>query len=207
MKQEKLFRGFNKKGLFFVCLLSLLLFASNASAYLSSYSFNLIYASADLNGGAMDNYAEVTVYLNDVNKATITFERLDSYVLQTRLGVQLNAFLYGVSNWTSGDFVNQKNFSEFGDMNISFDRIGTKLASFSFDITNKATTAVDYWTDATQVLIINDKGYTAVAHIVPQQGNSGYAAGNGSAVPLPGAIWLLGSGLVGLVAIRRRRTA
>jgi len=205
MTKAIFFSGFNKKGVFFVCLHSILLFTTNASADL--YSFNLIYASKDLNGGAIDNYATVTVNLTAENKATITFDRLDSYILQTRLGVQLNAFLYGVSTWTDGSFVNQKNFSEFGDMNISFDRIGTKLASFSFDITNKATTAVDYWTDATQVLIINDKGYTAVAHIVPQQGNSGYAAGNGSAVPLPGAIWLLGSGLVGLVAIRRRRTA
>jgi len=205
MTKAIFFRGFNKKGVFFVCLLSLLLFTTNASADL--YSFNLIYASKDLNGGAMDNYATVTVNLTAENKATITFDRLDSYILQTRLGVQLNAFLYGVSNWTDGSFVNQKNFSEFGDFNISFDRIG-KLTSFSFDVTNNTQKANENWTLANQVLRINDWGYLAVAHIVPQQGESGYAAGNGSSVvPLPGAVWLLGSGLIGLAAIRRRRAA
>jgi len=202
MKQKRIFRGFNKKGVFFVCLLSLLLFATNASADL--YSFNLIYASKDLNGGAMDNYATVKVNLTGENKATITFESLDSYILQERLGVQLNAFLYSVSNWTAGTFVDQKNFSEFGDFNVSFQSIG-KLTSFSFDVMNNTQNANENWTLANQVLHFNDWGYLAVAHIVPQQGDSGYAAGNGSVVPLPGAVWLLGSGLIGLAAIRRRR--
>jgi len=31
--------------------------------------------------------------------------------------------------------------------------------------------------------------------------------GGGSVVPLPGAVWLLGAGLVGLVGIRRRKLA
>ncbi|SEM01208.1 VPLPA-CTERM protein sorting domain-containing protein [Syntrophus gentianae] len=201
MKKSESYSAFKRKGIFFVCLFSLLLFASNAFADL--YSFNLIYANAELNGGAMDNYATVTVNLTAEDQATINFESLNDYRLQNRLGVQVNAFVFGVSNWTDGDFVNQKNFSEFGDFNVSFDKIG-KITSFSFNVTNNSTS---HWTLADQVLRINDWGYLAVAHIVPQQGNSGYAAGDGSAVPLPGAVWLLGSGLVGLAAIRRRRAA
>ncbi len=202
MRNLRYFHGFNRKGIFFVCLLSLLLFASNASADL--YSFNLIYANEELNGGAMDNYATVTVNLTAQDQATITFGSLDDYRMQNRLGVQVNAFVFGVSNWTDGGFVNQKNFSKFGDFNVSFDKIG-KTTSFSFDVTNNSTS---HWTQADQVLHINDWGYLAVAHIVPQQGNSGYAAGDGkSVVPLPGAFWLLGSGLIGLAAIRRRRAA
>jgi len=32
-------------------------------------------------------------------------------------------------------------------------------------------------------------------------------AGNGAAVPLPAAVWLLGSGLLGLFGVARRRAA
>ncbi|MDY0187569.1 MAG: VPLPA-CTERM sorting domain-containing protein [Syntrophus sp. (in: bacteria)] len=207
MKRKRLFTGFSKTGTLIVCLLSLLLFASNASADFSSssYSFNLIYASKDLNGGMMGDYAKVTVNLRDIDEATIVVEALDGYRLQNRLGVQLNAFLFSTSNLSAGKPATglEKNFSEFGEFNAAFSNL-EKLNAFSFDVTN--TTVNSNWTDAKEVLHINDQGYLAVAHIVPETGESGYAAGNGNTVvPLPGAVWLLGSGLVGLAAFRRRK--
>ncbi|OPY10367.1 MAG: hypothetical protein A4E70_01392 [Syntrophus sp. PtaU1.Bin005] len=205
MNRKRLFAGFSKKLTLIACLLALLLFASNASAYLSSYSFNLIYASKDLNGGMMDDYAKVTVNLQAIDEATIVVEALNGYRLQNRLGVQLNAFLFSTSNLSAGELAKgeEKNFSEFGEFNAAFSKLG-KLDSFSFDVTN--TTVNSDWTDAKEVLHINDQGYLAAAHIVPENGESGYAAGDGKAVvPLPGAVWLLGSGLVGLAAFRRRK--
>ncbi|OPY90202.1 MAG: hypothetical protein A4E72_00780 [Syntrophus sp. PtaU1.Bin208] len=202
MKKSESYSACKRTGIFFVCLFSLLLFASNAFADL--YSFNLIYANEELNGGAMDNYATVTVDRTAEDQATITFKSLNDYRLQNRLGVQVNAFVFGVSNLTDGEFVNQKNFSNFGDFNVSFNKIGKTTEPFSFVLTKKSA---EVWSSAVDVLEINDWGYLAVAHIVPQQGDSGYAAGDGSVVPLPGAVWLLGSGLVGLAAFRRRRAA
>lgn len=43
----------------------------------------------------------------------------------------------------------------------------------------------------------------------PTPGSAGFdldAAGVINAVPIPGSLWLLGSGLIGLVAIRRKKT-
>ena len=119
--------------------------------------------------------------------------------------MQLNAFLFSTSNLSAGKPATglEKNFSEFGEFNAAFSNL-EKLNAFSFDVTN--TTVNSNWTDAKEVLHINDQGYLAVAHIVPETGESGYAAGNGNTVvPLPGAVWLLGSGLVGLAAFRRRK--
>ncbi len=215
MKSSNYCRGFSRKRIFFVCLLSLFLFASNAFADLCSY--NLMYASPELNGGKVYNYGTVTVNLTSQDHATITFKSTGTYSLENRLGVQVNAFVFGVTNLTEGSFVAQKNFSGFGDFNASFSGL-SDLTSYSFNLTRKSYIYdKGHWTSAAQVLRINDWGYQAISQIDPETGNSGYAAastyfmGRGvqsmSAVPLPGAVLLLGSGLVGLAAIRRRRAA
>ena len=64
------------------------------------------------------------------------------------------------------------------------------------------------WNDVNDVFMQNNKGYVAAAHIFPFDADgtalgTGYA-GNGNPVPIPAAVWLLGSGLLGLVGIRRR---
>ena len=55
--------------------------------------------------------------------------------------------------------------------------------------------------------LIHD-GDTFTAHFTMQCGNDnlmGRNDPNGPPVPIPGAVWLFGSGLLGLVGIRRRR--
>lgn len=226
MKMFNYCRGFSKKGLFFVCLLSLLLFASNASADL--YSTNLIYASNGLNNGKIDNYAKLTVNLTSRDHATVTFQSQGTYTLQDRLGLQVNAWLFKADKLTEGTFVRQKLFSGFGYFNASFSGL-SNLTSYSFNLTRNTipgSNDYDHWNSAKDVLLINDWGYWSVANIVPETGNAGFAAGSrlGPAdplwgtssencaavlptVPIPGAVWLLGSGLVGLAAVRRRRNA
>jgi hypothetical protein len=43
------------------------------------------------------------------------------------------------------------------------------------------------------------------AEINNNNGPQSYGQGQTSAVPIPGAIWLLGSGIVGFVGLRRRQ--
>ena len=71
-----------------------------------------------------------------------------------------------------------------------------------FTLTNLGGT----WASDSNVLIPNAKGYSAAAHISVSDGNAAHdalAAGY-ARVPIPAAVWLLGSGLIGLVAVRRR---
>jgi len=226
MKMVNDCRGFSKKGIFFACLLSLLLFASNASADL--YSSYLIFASDELNGGRLGSYAKLTVNLTSKDHATVTFESLGTYSMQDRLGLQVNAWLFKADKLTEGTFVRQKLFSEFGYFNASFSGL-SNLTSYSFNLTrNTIPGSNDYahWNSAKDVLIINDWGYWSVANIVPETGTAGFAAGSrlgpadplwgissgncasvAPTLPIPGAVWLLGSGLAGLAVVRRRRSA
>lgn len=219
MRELKRYRGFSRKGIFFVCLLSLLLFASNAFADL--YYYNLLYASPELNGGKMGNYGAVTVNLTSQDHATITFKSFSTYTLQDQLAVQVNAWVYDVNDKkplpAGVTFSRFDEYNGFGYFNASFNGL-SESTSYSFNLTRKkGYYDFAHWNSAKDVLVINDWGYLAVSQMESQTGNSGYAAAKASrlgrdvtgsaVVPIPGAVWLLGSGLVGLAAIRRRRAA
>ena len=89
-----------------------------------------------------------------------------------------------------------------------FDGYTHSFTSLSFEV---ASSGVN-WTDASQVLVDNLKGYFAANHIFVADVNNlgdgalatGYAANGGSPVPIPAAIWIFASGLVGLIGIRKR---
>ncbi len=200
MKREKLFNGFSKKGVLFVCLLSLLLFTTSAWADL--YSFNLIYANPDLNGGAIANYAQVTVNRTDGYNATITFDALTGWDLGAQLGVEVNSTGFTATPSEGNSF--SGSLDGFGKFNASF-KNNSNVDQFIITLVNTSLTA---WGSAQSVLTFNGSGMYAAAHIKPEgMSGTGFAAGNGNPVPLPGAVWLLGSGLIGIVAIRRRKAA
>jgi hypothetical protein len=107
------------------------------------------------------------------------------------------------------------NFSEFGDMNTTVtlnDGYTRALKELTFTATLKdALHNQVNFTDALTVLMnnTNNPAYFAAAHIFVQNTLDTAAAvktgmaGNG--VPLPGAVMLLGAGMVRLVAYARRR--
>lgn len=206
MKLKKHFSGLGKRMILFFCLLSFLLFATNAFA--DFYYFNLTIANSGLNGGLTDDYARVTVELTDasLDQATITFEALAGYKLKNnQLGVQLNV---NSTNFVSNPLSDSGNISEFGFFNATYGPDGGIYDSFSFTIDNNS--GID-WQYASDVLVPNWEGYLAAAHMIPvgadgkpTGASTGYAAGPGNPVPIPAAIWLLGSGLIGLVGLRRR---
>ena len=104
----------------------------------------------------------------------------------------------------------------FGNFNLTidlFDGFKNSVDKLSFELTDTSGT----WASAGAVLAANSGGWLAAAHVFPTSSpanghssasTTGYAAGQGqevvSAVPLPGSVWVLGSGLIGLLGLKRK---
>jgi len=75
-----------------------------------------------------------------------------------------------------------------------------------YNLGNKSliVTGLDYGLHTLRVVQTGNKNPSASANHVAIYGGAGLEPEHASAVPLPGAAWLLGSGLLGLVGLRRR---
>lgn len=119
--------------------------------------------------------------------------------------MQVNSTNFTASPTTNFD--GNQNLSCWGRFNASYKNLG-ELSSFSFSVDN-SDSGIN-WTTASDVLVLNGvNGYYAAAHVKDPapayDSQTGFAAGNGNTpVPIPAAIWLLGSGLIGLVGLRKR---
>jgi hypothetical protein len=171
-------------------------------------------------GGFAEPYATVLVNRTSTTTATITVDSVGSYWFGKSSGFAFNTSAGSVifSDFsTAPKSIGSGNVSEFGKMQYTFDfkaKLTDVLNHLSFDITGGSGTN---WTSAASVLAADNKGYLAAAHIlVPTNDNAppmgfsatGYA-GNGAphVVPIPGAVWLLGSGILGLVGLKRKYLA
>lgn len=188
-----------------------LLTATGSLAALAYTTYDLSTPNYDLGMAAPGPYGTVQVAWDNttnVDEATITFTRSDSFVFR-RVGVNVNSTSFNVTqisaiNW---DFNGAKQFDGFGVMNINVSEGpgGLDQESISFKITNTSSTD---WASITSILTGNNLlGNHVAAHIIPSGGLDTGFAGDGtttSPVPIPAAAWLLGSGLLGLVLVRRR---
>ena len=115
----------------------------------------------------------------DGNPATISCSSLPTPDYSCNVG----SFQYD----GAGNFTDEADPKNFGNKN--------RLPSFSFTLLgyNEAD------------FIANADGYLFATHVYPDTGPTGFAYGG--VVPVPAAVWLFGSGLLGLVGVARRRRA
>ena len=219
-----------KKILFIFCMLCVLLIAANASA--DSITFQLTVPNTGLNPYPAP-YADVTVNRTSITAATITFNAIDSaqpgafsyYIGGAQAtDVNVNANSFSVSNLTG--FVVRVNppfpnigsgtADGFGNFNLTIDNFDGATSASTSDISFKLTNTdiSGTWASASDVLTPNANNYLAAAHIYVTGGPDDFTLGNspptgfaanGTPIPEPATMLLLGSGLLGMGVYARRR--
>jgi hypothetical protein len=203
--------------------------AGNASADTISY----VLTAANL-PGFTGPYAEVTVNRTSSTTAAITFDALHNggyiYLMGASGSVGVNVsgtFALGTisgsnsltgftpGTWSNAGSGNEDGFGSFNLRITSFDGWTHSSTEISFGI---SATGTNSWASASQVLTGNNKNQIAAIHLFPCIPSGTGCASNSPgatsitgfasravAVPIPAAVWLFGSGLIGLIGIARRR--
>jgi hypothetical protein len=178
-------------------------------------------------------FGTVTISLTNDTTASISYtvdmteegqNDLYSIIQKPAFAINVNATAFTVSGLTYGPGTTAGavvyigatgNDSQFGSFNAGFDGPPFKSDAgavdvdyLSFILHNTSGT----WANAAAVLIPNNKTYVAGVHVAiddddnPNFGLTGFAgAHNVNNVPVPPAVYLLGSGLLGLVGLHWRR--
>jgi hypothetical protein len=183
------------------------------------YSFNLDLGNSALSG-YNGPYANVSIHLTDATHATITATSLSKDGFTYFMGgnrafdANVNSTDFSVSNITAKNSVSGISYSsEFtegiGDFQVDgwgrFNLIisgannSHQVDLISFVLFNESGS----WSSAQSVLFGNDGGYLAASHVAAVS-ETGFATGNGTSVPIPGAAYLMGSGLIALLGLRRK---
>jgi hypothetical protein len=192
-----------------VCLL--LLVASSASADL--IQFNLVYPNTALESYSAP-YAHVTITTDGGVNASVRVDAYAGYTLGSEGVFALNTYGTAIATNLSPDstlsFIGSGNVSDFGSFNVvlkNFDGWSHSVTTLAFTLVR---TDGDVWGNAADILQGNASDYIAAGHIfVADNGRAivtGYAAQKiqGTSVPLPSALFLLGPGLAGAIVLRRK---
>jgi len=167
------------------------------------------------------NYLQVTIsdVGDDIAFSVQTLPALTGLTPLSNFGIQTFSFnvngplcditsaanIVGLSS-TDWDIKYNKNASEFGKFDILYKGTGSdRVDPLEFLIINDdVADGVDCYA------VANTDGNFFASHVAgftaPGGVTSAFFASDGTnMVPIPGAVWLLGSGLVGLISLRRQR--
>jgi hypothetical protein len=148
------------------------------------------------------------------------------------LGINSNIQnVYGAGSTTGADFLwitDGDGITGLGEaVQINFNAtFGASLTSFSMDIDTNVDTSIEIYDASGSTLLSSDlvtTGSYQNVYVVSSNGISGFSLSsssqiegntaidnvivNTSVVPVPAAVWLFGSGLIGLIGIARRKKA
>jgi hypothetical protein len=189
-----------------------LLFTLGASIA-SADTFSSTLSFTNFNNPPAGPYGTVLVTFNGGTTATIQFTAGSGYVFGDGSSVDANGnfTLTGITGncalctYTDGGTGNVDGIGSFAaEVNSGNFSPSASSTVITMTVTDTGTA----WTSASQVLTANAAGYDAGAHVFSNAGATTFFVGEpagGSAVPEPGALGLLGAGLIGIGALMRCR--
>lgn len=163
---------------------------------------------ADANAGGSMNWSDANNWAAGLDVAGVTGWRLpDTMQPDTSCSIQMSGLSYGFS--CTG--------SEMGNLfyNVLGGSAGNSITSnhnANYDLFSNVQSS-DYWsatqnaTNTSAAWLLNFDGGYQNHNLSKSNSRSGWAvySGDVSAVPVPAAAWLFGSGLLGLVGVARRK--